>query len=82
MGSFCRQGGGEEEAGERRRHDAAAVSILWPRGGEGYGFHGSGKSWRARLIWNFWIDDALGVCGTREFGLREPLDRDPMDGIS
>ena len=27
MGSFCGQGGGEEEAGERRRHEAAAVSI-------------------------------------------------------
>jgi len=57
MGSFCGQGGGEEEAGERRRHEAAAVSIGAVAG------HAKAKAgfpwgrfarqpWRARLIWN------------------------------
>ena len=89
MGSFCGQGGGEEEAGERRRHEAAAVSIGAVAG------HANAKAgfpWGrfARQPWpvarapylEFWIDDGLGLCGTQEFGLPGPLDGDPMDGSS
>lgn len=56
LGRCCGQGGGEEEAGERRRHDEAAVSIGAVAGHAEAkaaflrdGLHGSRG---ARLIWN------------------------------
>ena len=69
--SCCGQGGGAEDAGERRRHEAAVsiVGLFFS-----FGMVSTAAVARASYL-EFWIDDGLGLCGTLALKNLACLDR-------